>query len=422
MERKKLEYDVVVVGGGAAGIAAAVGAAQSGARTLVLERNPYLGGQATHANVYSYCGFFTPTDEPKQVVRGVGDQVLEYLRKLGKYDKPVRSPMGNWIILLDPEALKYALDLVMEDAKAQFLTDVHVIGAKRDGDTISELECMDDSGRFFVQASVFVDASGEANLSALAGGLTAYGDKNGDVQAATMSLRIGGVAPDATISLKLIGEAIKKAREAGLGPFTKNSGMTFRVPGVETEVNSILPSVKVNGLDAFDLTRAGIYIRKQIQAYMQALKSYLPGFENAYLIQSGPRLGIRETRRIIGDYILTVEDVLAVRRFDDSIACCPWPMEIHRREDQMAEYTHLSGNSYFHIPLGALKANNTANLWGAGRTISCDHEAFGSVRVMGTGFATGHAAGVAAALSIGKFGYDTKQIQAELVRQNAIIK
>lgn len=414
------KYDVAVVGGGSAGVAAAIGAAQAGARTILIDRNPYLGGEATHSVLPAYCGFFTQTNPPEQIVGGVGNIVLEKLAGLGKYDGPYRSAMGNAIVLLDPEAVKYALDQCMEEVKVEYLLHTQVIAARKQANQIIELECADDSSRFIIQASAFVDATGDANLTALADGPTVFGDNNGAIQVGTLALRIGGVAADVDISVKSIKEAILKAKSAGMGPLTKEAGITVRIPGL-TDIITILPSAKVNGLDAVSLTEAEIFVRKQAHVYIDAFRKYLPGFEGAYLIQTGPKIGIRETRRTKGEYMLVAEDVIGTRRFANGIARGAWPIEIHKSLEKLAEYTHLKDNSYFDIPIGAIKVDTIKNLWAAGRTISCDNIAYGSIRVMGTGFATGHAAGVAAALTSGKDCYDVGLIQRELSRQKAII-
>ncbi len=417
---KFLKYDVVVVGGGSAGVAAAIGAAQTGASTLLIDRNPYLGGEATHSILPAYCGFFTQTNPPEQIVGGVGNLVLEQLAKMGKYDAPYRSAMGNAIVLLDPEAVKYALDICMDEAKVEYLLHTQMIGVEKNADKITSIECVDDSGRFTIQASAFVDATGEANLTALAGGPTLFGDEDGTIQIGTLSLRIGGVKPDVDISVKNIKAAILQAKAEGMGPLTKESGIIIRIPGL-SDILTILPSAKVNGIDAASLTDSEKYVRKQAHVYINAFRKYLPGFEQAYLIQTGPKIGIRETRRIRGEYTLSADDVFQVRRFDNAIARGSWPVEIHKDPEKMAEYTHLKDNSYFDIPIGTLKVKEIQNLWAAGRIISSDPTAYGSIRVMGTGFATGHAAGVAAALTIGKDSYDVHLIRSELLRQKAII-
>ena len=417
---KYCKYDVVVVGGGSGGVAAAIGAAQVGARTLLIERNPYLGGEATHSILPAYCGFFTQTNPPEQIVGGVGTLVLEKLVSMGKYEVPYRSSMGNAIVLLDPEAVKYALDLCMDEAKAEYLLHAQVIGVEKSAGKITAIECIDDSARFTIQASVFVDATGEANLTALANGPTVFGNEEGAIQIGTLGLRIGGVSPDTDISVKNIKAAILQAKSAGMGPLTKDAGIIVRIPGL-SDILTILPSARVNGIDAVSLTEAEKYVRKQAQVYLNALRKYLPGFENAYLIQTGPKIGIRETRRVVGEYVLSADDVIQIKKFDNAIARGSWPIEIHDDPEKMAKYTHLKGNSYFDIPIGAIKVSEIQNLWAAGRIISSDPIAYGSIRVMGTGFATGHAAGVAAALTSGKDSYDVCSIRNELIKQRAII-
>ncbi|MGL5512589.1 MAG: FAD-dependent oxidoreductase, partial [Sporomusa sp.] len=169
------------------------------------------------------------------------------------------------------------------------------------------------------------------------------------------------------------------------------------------------------------LTMAEIGARKQARAYLQAFRQFLPGFEEAYINQTGPQLGIRETRHTQGEYVITGEDVIQARRFEDAVARGCWPVERHSNPGTLAAYEWIANDSYYDIPLRALKVNGLKNLWAAGRSISCDLTAFASVRVMGTAFATGHAAGVAAAFYATQGYVKTAQVQSELLRQKAII-
>lgn len=416
--KRKLTYDVVVVGGGASGVSAAIGAAQAGAKTLLLERSPSLGGQATGANVAFYCGFFTHGTPPTQVVGGVGQQLLERLAAMGEYDGYLLSPVGNAIVPLDPEALKYAMDCLMQASPADFLLYSQVIAAQCEGGRVTSLECVDDAGRFTVEAKAFVDASGDANLAWLAGAQTVFGSEGGQLQAATLVMRLDGIAPDAVLSPKAIETALQAAKAAGITGITKEKGIMIR-RRLGDSAFAILPSVQLGALDAQTLTDAEVNVRAQAQQYLLAFRNHMPGLEHCRLTSTGPRLGIRETRRLVGDDTITAQDVLGWRKSPTAVARGGWAPEIHRELNQMAEYLGERGDNYFGIPLGALHSVNRENLWCAGRTVSSDAVAFASVRVMGSSFATGHAAGVAAALSL--TGGNTDAVRAELLQQGALI-
>ena len=422
MKDNALVYDVAVVGGGSAGIAAAIGAAQAGKRVLLIERNSYFGGQATHCSLPSYCGFFTQADPFEQVVGGIGQQVLDKMGGLGFYQGPRRTARtGTVIVVVDPEEIKYSLDLLVADSNIDVLLDVQVIGAQVNDETIDFLECINDEGRFTVQAEMFVDASGEANLTALAGGKFVVGDEQGHLQSGTMMLRIGGILPEANVHPDCVAEAVRSGKTAGIGPMTKELGTVIRSPGLSGDVMFILPDEGVNGLDALSLTHSQMSARRQAWAYLETFRRFLPGCENAYIVQTGPKIGIRETRRIIGDYVLTAQDVLEAGRFPGAIARGAWPVELHPEPGGPNVWQSIRDQSYYEIPLSCLKVQGVRNLWAAGRIISCDPVAFASVRVMGTCFATGHAAGVAAALSSRGLPADAELVRQELLRQKAII-
>lgn len=422
MKNKNLKYDVVVVGGGSAGIGAAIGASQTGKKVLLIDRNSYLGGQATHCSLPAYCGFFTQADPFEQAVGGVGQQVLDRMRELGFYKGPRRTAKtGTVIVVLDAEEIKYSLDSFIANSNVHVLLNMQVIAVERSNGSICSLECMDDEGRFTVSAESFVDASGEANLTALSGGKFIIGDELGHMQSGTLMLRIGGIAPGVNVHPDVVAEAVRKGKRAGITPMSKELGTVIRAPGASGDVMFILPDEGVNGLDALSLTRSEISARRQAWAYLEAFRQFLPGCENAYIVQTGPRIGIRETRHIIGEYTLTSEDVLKAKRFPDAIARGAWPVESHPEPGGPNIWQSIRDQSYYDIPLRCLKVQGVSNLWAAGRIISCDSVAFSSVRVMGTCFATGHAAGVAAALTPKSNPFDTEAIRKELLSQEAII-
>ena len=173
-------YDVIVVGGGSAGIAAAVGASRSGARTLLVERYGFLGGAATSSNVLAYCGFWTSAAKPIMGVRGVGASVLEALDALGANAKPQRNRTGNWIVMIDPEAVKHALDKVVADAGVDVLTHTRLVQASASKGVLQAVTLQDHAGPRQYSANAFVDASGDADLVRLAGGSVEDRDKSID--------------------------------------------------------------------------------------------------------------------------------------------------------------------------------------------------------------------------------------------------
>lgn len=419
--QKCKKYDVIVAGGGSAGIAAAIGAVKAGAKCLLIERNGCLGGQATNSNVASYCGFFIRGDHPKQIVKGVGEEVLQMLHKLGAYDTYSLSPTKNAIITFDEEALKYAMDLLVQEYSLEVLLHCRAVRANmaEDGTTICSIECVDDEQWYEFEADMFVDTTGDGNLAHFAGAKMRYGDGNGGGYLSSKVMRIDHVSPEVKFSPQMLEKVIQQAKQDGYQHLTKDAGIVFRT--APDTAYAILPSVAVPSLDARTLTQCELNTRVQCQEYIEVFRKYMPGMESARLVSTGSKLGLRDTRHIIGEYMLTVDDVMNAVKQEDGVAKGAWPCEMHNDLTKMLSYIWVKENDYYDIPLRALKSGNIKNLWCGGRVISADPVAFASVRVMGTSLATGHAAGVAAACCLGRQTVNVREVQDELNRQGAEI-
>ncbi|MDO4265051.1 MAG: FAD-dependent oxidoreductase [Eubacteriales bacterium] len=416
MERA-FTYDVVVAGGGTAGVAAAAGAVKTGAKTLLIEREAYMGGEATHAGVSAFCGFYSCGKDPIRVVRGVGDLVLEELGKIGKGYDDIVSASGNRNINFQPEYLKCALDNLMEKENVDVFLHAAVTGAEVKDGRIRELYCMDDEGAFTVKASAFVDATGNAGLVRMGGAKAVWG---GSVQAATLTFRMSGVDTACDMSPAAVEKAILQAKADGIPYLTKEKGFILKKEGSDI-VAVLLPSVVPTGISAEEMTRMEFDTRRQVLYYVEALKKYMHGMELAELAVIGPSLGMRETYKMAGRETVLTDDVLSRRKREDGIARGGWKPEIHKDVNKMGTYIEVAERSYFDIPLGAIRSANLDNLYGAGRMISADDTAFAAVRVMGTCFATGHAAGVAAALNALAGKEDAGSVREALKKQGALV-
>lgn len=417
---RSYQYDVVVVGGGTAGVAAAVGAAKVGARTLLVERNAYLGGEATNSGVNCFCGFYTCGPGPVRVVRGVGELVLDELRELGPTVDEVTSASGNRDIIFQPEYLKCALDNLLEKEYVDYFLHTVVIGAETASGKIQSIQCADDEGIFTVSAKAFVDASGDANLCRLSGAKLIWGNDGGHPQAATLTFRLSGVPADVDLSPAAVERAVVKAKAAGIRNLTREKGFILRMEksGI---AHVLLPSIIPEGLSAAEMTRMERETRKQVLGYIEAMRTYMPGMEHCELAVIGPSIGFRETRKLVGKETITADDVISGRKRADSVARGGWKPEIHRDVNKMATYMEVKTGSYFDIPLGALQSENVENLFGAGRMISADEAAFAAVRVMGTCFATGHAAGVGAVCLAVDGSVEIGRVKEKLKQQNALV-
>ena len=389
-------YDVVVAGGGAGGVGAALGAARAGGRVLLVEKYGFLGGAATNAQVLAYCGFFQQGPEPVKAVGGAADLVLDALRALGLSCDPFQSPTTrNWIILLEPEAVKLALDRVLAAQGVEVLLHTRVAAATRTADRIQSVTLAGMDGRRRVAAEAFVDATGDANLSLVAGIPCRTGDPDGRLQAVSAPVRIGGRDRSRPIDRAAIKAAFARYNTTGRWPSARHDG------GIYTEVPNtgemwwMMFDHPLVDLSSASFTAAECAAREAAHDYVALLRAEVPGFENAYLVQTGPQIGIRESRHPAARYELTGEDLARGRQREDGVARAAWPMEDHSVAGQPT-YTPIGGAGWASIPLDCLRAKGLDNLYFAGRTIGADARAYASIRVMGTAFATGDAAGQAA--------------------------
>lgn len=408
-------YDVIVAGGGSAGVAAAIGASRVGARTLLLERGPCLGGAATMRNVLTYCGIYTREDPPRQVVFGVAEEVLAALRAEGAVSEP--QLFTATAVVFDPETVKRVLDDLCIKAGVEVRLHSQIVSARRESGRIRAIQVADHCGIHQITGTAFVDATGEADLAKFGGAAVRYGN-DGRVQNGSLGVRFGGIPADVDLSRENVAAAVRAARDRGVGPLISAQGLVTRIP-ISGDVIAYLVDEGYDARDARDVSRAEVSARIQVKAYLEVMRSFL-GCSGAYVVSTGPEIGTRESRHVIAHYRLSRDEVLEAARFDDTIAVGAWPVEYHPGPGIPSEWDFISGEGYFDIPLRALRSIDTDNLLAAGRNIDGDRAAGSSLRVMGTAFATGHAAGIDAAY-IAERGpaLDAAVVQAELSRQHA---
>jgi hypothetical protein len=442
------ETDVLVVGGGPAGIGAAIGAADAGARVILAERYGFLGGNATAALVMPLMSFHThrtelekedgaklfPTDHGpgEPVVAGVLARLLARLVQTGGAIAPSRDT--GYTVPFDPELFKLAALELLDDAGVSFLFHAFASGVVADG-SVRGVVFETKSGPVVIWAQVVVDGTGDGDVAAAAGAPYEIGrDEDGLVQPMTLMFRMVDFEreafasyvrehPDQWRGVHGLWDLIKKASEAGELDLPREDILFFGTPHErEVSVNSTRVT-QVRGTNVFDWTRAEAESRRQMRQIVAFLRRRVPGFEHAYLAQSGVHAGVRETRRITGDYRLTVDDVLSARRFEDVIARGAYPVDIHNPKGSGTLLKRVPDGEAYDIPLRCLLPRGIEDLLVAGRCISGTHEAHSSYRVMPIVMATGQAAGVCAALATGH-GLTPRtvpvaDVQAELIRQGA---
>jgi hypothetical protein len=338
------------------------------------------------------------------------------LRRWGAVTPPTRH--RGVFVIFDPEAAKRALDEVCAAAGVDILLHAFVFGADREDNALARLRFADHSGEHQLEAKAFVDASGDCDLGFFAGASTRYGN-NGAVNLGTLGTRFGGIAPEADVSAGTVTEAIEKAKARGVLPISKDRSIIARLP-LSGDVVAYLASEDYDPRDVRSLSRAEISGRAQAWTYLEILKA-LPGWEHAYLASTGPEFGTRESRHINSVEQLTWQHVTEGRRTDDCVALGSWGVEWHDRETFESSFVYPPDGGTYDIPLGCLRSVDTSNLFAAGRTADGDRQAGASLRVMGTAFATGQAAGVAAACHARSGRLEAAEVRRVLASQGALL-
>ncbi|MGO4145696.1 FAD-dependent oxidoreductase [Paenarthrobacter sp. YAF11_1] len=409
----KNHFDVIVAGGGSAGVAAAIGASRAGARTLLLEKGPCLGGAATLRNVVTYCGLYT-REEQRQVVFGVADELLTRLRKSAAVSEPHK--FNAVAVVFDPESVKFHLDEMCREAGVTVLLHSLVVGASAHDGKVTAVHIADHEGLRWVSADAFIDTSGDADLAQHSGAEVRYGN-DGWVQNGSLGVRFGGIPQDIAAGKAEFKAAIREAKAAGIAPLNAETGLVARMP-ISGDVIAYVVDEGYDARSAEQTSQAEAHARRQAQAYLEALRM-IPGCGDAYIVTTGPELGTRESRHVVAPRKLSEDEVLHPSPLaDDVVAIGAWPMEYHPSPGIPSEWKFIDDPGYYGIPLSCLTSVNRTNLYAAGRAIDGDRGAGASLRAMGTAFATGQATGVAAALHTRHGIVNVADVRAGLRDQN----
>lgn len=418
-----MEKDIVVIGGGSAGISAAWAASRQGAKVLLIERYGFLGGMATSGLVGSILGHHLSEEEP--AVAGF----LKFLvNKMAELDGCERWEISykKYGIPFDSEVFKYAAEILLLQQNVEILYHSFAISTEVEDGLIKEIQIANKSGIQKIKGKIFIDATGDADIAYLAGFEYIKGrPQDGKMQSMGCMFKIAGIDEEKLTEevIKEAGKKLSELREKGelkiYNTYLGGKGSTIR----KGERSFNVTRFPGDGTDVYDLTKGEIELRKEIFKYFNFLKKNVPGFENAYISSLPANIGVRETRQIKGLYTLTDQDIIYGKKTEDSIARGTYWIDIHCPLGRTKENVHLCikecptkeycvmldkykdylpskdklhppENDYFSIPLRCLIPEKSKNLLVAGRCISAEHKAMASIRVMATCMATGQAAGI----------------------------
>ena len=436
MPKIELEYkelpscDVLVSGGGSAGVAAAVSAARKGAATYLIEKNTFLGGMATG-------GLVTPMmknalDANTILTKGLFLEICNRLVQTGG-GATFRDGNPGWF---NPEIYKLVLDEICTEAGVKLMFDNQIISCETSNKLLKNIFCINKGGCFSISAKEFIDATGDGDLISLSG-VSYESAENNNRQAMSLRFMMAGIdlktlgkylqendkAEDSPVYFLdsgdiLLSTAYTFEKDWTLKPFfekaIKNKDLLtedaayfqiFSIPGSKDLLAFNCPRItpdekSLDPLKNEDTSWLLIHGRQMIKRISNFCKKYLPGFENSYICQIAPLIGVRESRRLIGQYVLNADDIVNGKKFEDSIADSNWPIDIHpSRITEKGQLRHPPKNDFYQIPLRSLlpKENEIKNLIVAGRCLSATFEAQGSARIQANCWAMGEAAGELAA-------------------------
>ena len=394
------KYDIAVIGGGFSGCAAAISAARQGKSVLLVEKSNALGGAANTCLVNPFMPYRAKIDgKSVDLCDGIFKEITDELEKMGGFFQKKTAKEAN---VFNEEYLKLILNRMVTQAGAELLFRSYLTEVHKDGEHITSVRVANKSGYVDSEADCFIDCTGDADLAYLAGCPFHLGrEKDHLCQPMTLCFRMANVDIAKYEEEKpKINPLYKKFREEGKIKNIREDVLIFRNVVENVLHFNSTRIVKLDPTNAFDITKAEIEAREQVFELFDFLRENFEAFKNADILFTAPEIGVRESRMIDGKYVLTQDDLLACKKFDDSIACGNYDIDIHNPEGSGTSHYYFKEGEYYTIPYRCLLPQKADNLLVAGRCISATHEAQASFRIMPIVCCIGEAAGNAAAIAL----------------------
>ncbi len=412
------KYDVIVLGGGFAGIGAAIGAAREGARVLIIEKSNSFGGAASNCLVIPFMRYYTNIDGQRvDLSRGVFEEIVNELEKRGAIENR-RFCEEDLKLILNRMVLKENIDILFH---------ANIFDVKRENDKILSVSVATRGDTLTFEGNYFIDCTGDAQGAYLAGVPCRLGrEQDGLCQPMTLCFRVANVDADKfNASKERFQKKYKEYLADGKFKNPRENILIFNTPIKNVIHFNTTRIVKKNPVDPFDITKAELEAREQVFEVYEFLKEHADGLENSYISMTASEIGVRESRMIEGEYTITGDDFRECKKFDDTIAIGNYDIDIHNPEGSGTYIYRFEDGQYYTIPYRALIPKGVSNMLVAGRCISSDHTAQAAYRIMPIVCCMGESAGIAAAIanknSIDVRDVDIKELQNKIVSKNGIL-
>jgi len=404
------KYELAVVGGGFAGVAAALSAARAGVKVIIIEKGNSLGGAAVNCLVNPFMPYHTEINgERVDLSAGIFAEIHEALE-----ERCETMPGDSFL----EEELKFILGEKVAEAGIDLLFHAYIFKADREDGKIKSVSVATKSGVMDIEADYFIDATGDAQLSYLAGCPTVLGREPDHLcQPMTLCFRVGNVDVEKFYASKQhLNEVHAKALEAGELSNPRENILVFKTPVKNVLHFNTTRVIKLDPTNPEDVTAAEVMARRQVYEIYEFMKEHADGLEDSFILATAAEIGVRESRMIVGEYVLTEADCRGEVKFEDGIAACNYDIDIHNPEGTGTSHYYFPAGAYYTIPYRSLIPQGVSNMLVAGRCISSDHGAQASYRIMPVVCCLGEAAGTAMALAVGG-KTDVREVDVEELRE-----